>query len=167
MSGAALRLFEEGDLPALATLWVASWRETGLPVDFEGRRDWLLDRLKTHRAGGGAIVVGLDAEGAVAGFVTLEAGSGYLDQLAVAPSAKGAGLATRLLDEAKRLSPGVVELDVNEANLRARRFYEREGFVEVTRGVSERSGLPTWRLRWTREAGESLSKRLPRRRLPG
>ncbi len=155
MSGAALRPFEESDLPALATLWVASWRETGLPVDFEERRDWLLDRLKSHRAAGGAIVVGLDTEGAAAGFVTLEPENGYLDQLAVAPSGKGSGLATRLLDEAKRLSPGVVELDVNEANLRARRFYAREGFVEVTRGVSERSGLPTWRLRWTREAGRA------------
>jgi putative acetyltransferase len=157
VNGAApLRPFEEGDLPALADLWVVSWRETGLPVDFEGRRDWLLERLERHREAGGEIVVGLDARQGAAGFITIEPGSGYLDQLAVAPAEKGSGLASRLLDEAKRLSPGVVELDVNEANLRARRFYEREGFVEVSRGLSERSGLPTLRLRWTRPANAAF-----------
>ena len=60
----------------------------------------------------------------------------------------GSGLASALIDEAKRLSPGVVELDVNEANERAVRFYEREGFDFVTRGTSEHSGLPTRRVRW-------------------
>ena len=79
-------------------------------------------------ASGAAIVVGLDAEGAPAGFVTIDAKTGDLDQLCVAPSERGSGLARALLDEAKRRSPGAVELEVNEANARALRFYEREGF---------------------------------------
>jgi len=143
-----LRRFEERDLPALADLWVAAWRETGFAIDFAARRTWLIERLHAHLAAGGAIVVGLDAEGWPGGFVTIDPKSGYLDQLCVGPDEKGSGLAAALLDEAKRLSPGVVELDVNEANERAVRFYEREGLVFVTRGSSERSGLPTRRLRW-------------------
>lgn len=140
---------EDGDGPALADLWVAAWRESGFAIDFEARRPWLLERLAEHRAAGGAIVVGLDADGRPAGFVAIDPASGYLDQLAVAPAEKGSGLAAALLAEARRLAPGGIELDVNEANARARAFYAREGFVIVDRGVSPRSGLPTLRLRWT------------------
>jgi putative acetyltransferase len=144
-----LRGFEEGDLPALANLWVAAWRESDFAIDFEARRSWLVERLVAHRAAGGAIVVGLDADGRPAGFVTIDPASGYLDQLCVRPGEQGSGLAGALLNEAKRLSPNAVELDVNQANERARRFYEREGFVAVAHGSSPQSGLPTLRLRWT------------------
>ncbi len=149
-SRVTLRDFEDGDLPALADLWVASWREMGLPIDFVARRPWLFERLAAHKSAGGAIVVGVDADGKPAGFVTIEPSTGYLVQVCVAPSAKGFGLARALFDAAKRLSLGAVELDVNEANPRARRFYEREGFVVVTRGLSEQSRLPTLRMRWER-----------------
>ncbi len=145
---AALRGFDERDLPALADLWVAAWRDTGFAIDFEARRAWLIGRLAAHRAADGAVVVGLDAAGRPAGFVTVDPASGYLDQLCVAPGEKGSGLATALLNEAKRLSPGAIELEVNEANKRARRFYAREGFV-VVKGSSTQSGLPALRLRWT------------------
>ena len=144
-----LRDFDERDLPALADLWISAWRTSGLNVDFEARRAWLIQQLDAHRAAGGAIVVGLDDDGRLAGFATLDQESGYLDQLCVAPDARGSGLATALLDEAKRLAHGAVELDVNEANERACRFYQREGFASVTRGASALSGLPTLRLRWS------------------
>ncbi len=151
MTGTVLawRDFDEADLPALLDLWVAAWRETGLAIDFDARRPWLEHRLRDHLAEGGAVVVGLDAAGRPAGFVTLDPATGYLDQLCVAPSQRGSGLAAALLDAAKRLAPGVVELDVNEDNGRALRFYEREGFQAVTRGLSAQSGLPTLRMRWT------------------
>jgi len=145
----ALRDFDEADLPALLDLWVAAWRETGFAIDFEARRPWLDHRLRIHRAEGGAIVVGLHAVGRPAGFVNVDPATGYLDQLCIAPGERGSGLAAALLDAAKRLAPGVVELDVNEANQRARRFYEREGFQAVTQGFSAQSELPTLRMRWT------------------
>jgi putative acetyltransferase len=144
-----LRHFEEFDLPALVELWVAAWRDSGFDIDFEARRTWLVQRLTAHRAEGGAIVVGLDEIGRLAGFVTFDQESGYLDQLCVAPNARGSGIAKALLDQAKQLGRGIVELDVNEANERACRFYKREGFVVVTRGASALSGLPTLRLRWS------------------
>ncbi|RBP17211.1 putative acetyltransferase [Roseiarcus fermentans] len=144
-----LRPIEDGDGPALADLWVAAWRDSGFAIDFEARRAWLVERLAAHRTAGGAIVVGLDARGRPAGFAAIDPATGYLDQLCVAPAEKGAGLAAALVAEAKRLAVGAVELDVNEANERARRFYAREGFVVVGRGSSAQSGLPTLRLRWT------------------
>ena len=100
------------------------------------------------RAGGAEIVVGLDAQGKPAGFVTIDPRSGVLDQLCVAPDERGSGLAVVLMQEAKRRSPQAIELKVNEANPRAKRFYEREGFEAVGRGVSSLSGWPTLKMRW-------------------
>ena len=151
-SNRGLREFAEADLPALVDLWVVAWRETGLPIDFDARRAWIKDRLRALRADGAMIVVGLDASEKPAGFVAIDPRGGALDQLCVAPAERGSGLASALLDEAKRRSPGVVELDVNEANARARRFYEREGFSVAGRGVNARSGLPTLKLVWRGEA---------------
>jgi putative acetyltransferase len=145
----ALRDFAEADLPALVDLWVAAWSEAGLGIDFDARRAWLIGHLRALRAAGGAeIVVGLDAGRRPAGFAAIDAKSGYLDQLCVAPAERGSGLASALIDEAKRRSPDMIELDVNETNPRARRFYEREGFSVVGRGFNAQSGLPTLKMRW-------------------
>jgi putative acetyltransferase len=144
----ALRDFVETDLPALVDLWVAAWSETGLGIDFDARRACLKSHLRALRAGGAEIIVGLDAGGKPAGFAGIDAKSGYLDQLCVAPAEGGSGLASALVDEAKRRSPCMIELDVNQMNPRARRFYEREGFSVVGRGVNPQSGLPTLRMRW-------------------
>jgi putative acetyltransferase len=142
------RAFGVGDLPALADLWVAAWRETGFAIDFEARRFWLDNHLRVLHADGVVILVGLDRQGQAAGFVTLDPKTGHLDQLCVAPRQRGSGLAPALLDEAKRRSPGFVELEVNEANARALRFYVREGFEVIGRGVGAQSELPTLRMQW-------------------
>ena len=44
--------------------------------------------------------------------------------------------------------PAGLELHVNLDNPRAIRFYEREGFVKIGEGVSERSGLTILHYRW-------------------
>jgi putative acetyltransferase len=148
VSTRGLRDFAEADLPALVDLWVAAWSETGLAIDFDDRRAWLISRLRALSSGGAEIVVGLDAGGRPAGFAAIDAKTGYLDQLCVTPSERGSGLAAALLKEAKRRSPGVIELDVNEMNPRARRFYERDGFSVVGQGLNPQSGLPTLKMRW-------------------
>jgi putative acetyltransferase len=144
----ALRDFIETDLPALVDLWVTAWSETGLSINFDARRAWLIGHLRALHAGGAVIIVGLDAGRRPAGFVAIDAKSGYLDQLCVAPRERGLGLGSALIDEAKRRSPSMIELDVNEMNPRARRFYEREGFSIVGRGPNPQSGLPTLKMRW-------------------
>ena len=60
-SARALRDFVEADLPTLIDLWVAAWRETGFSIDFDARREWLGNHLRTLCRDGAAIVVGLDA----------------------------------------------------------------------------------------------------------
>ncbi|MFG1342807.1 GNAT family N-acetyltransferase [Xanthobacter autotrophicus] len=134
--------------PAMAQLWVESWVKTLPEIDFEARRPWLESHLDDLAAGGALIRVALDGEGAVAGFVVIHPGTGYLDQLAVAPRVWGQGAAEALMDEARRISPALVALDVNQDNPRAVRFYEKMGLTIVAEGENPMSGRRTFRMEW-------------------
>ena len=146
--GFVLRAMAADDVAALTDLWVAAWRATGLAVDFEARRDWFGTRLTELAASGADLVVAEDADGALAGFVTIQPDSGHLDQLCVAPAWQGGGVAALLLGAAKARAPRCVRLEVNADNARARRFYRREGFIETGRGISPASGLPIAHMAW-------------------
>jgi putative acetyltransferase len=117
-------------------------------IGFEARRPWLADHVIALQARGDAVVCGFLTDGSMAGFFTLDWQSGYLDQLCVAPSLWGRGVASALIDEAKRRSSGVIVLDVNQENERAVRFYERVGFLRGSAGINVASGLKTWRYSW-------------------
>ncbi|WP_026607672.1 GNAT family N-acetyltransferase [Methylocapsa acidiphila] len=147
-----LRRRTPDDLDRLADLWVASWREAMPDIDFSARRSWFCDHLRALEAAGAATVCAVDGSDRPIGFVTIDPATAYLDQIAVAPRAKGSGAAALLLSEARRLSPTSLILEVNQDNARALRFYEREGFEKIAEGVNPRSGLKTWRLRWQKRA---------------
>jgi GNAT superfamily N-acetyltransferase len=72
-----------------------------------------------------------EAGGALAGILVLH--EGWVEQLYVEPALTGQGIGGRLLVVAKRESPGGLRLWTFASNLRARRFYERRGFVEERR----------------------------------
>ncbi len=146
MGTPVLRPLQAADLAALADLWVASWQETMPAIDFSARRDWLLAFLRADA--GRETLVALDGQGAPCGFATLEPENGLLHQLAVAPAAKGRGVAAALLTAVKAMWPQGLMLEVNQANGRAVHFYEREKFKRVGAGLNESSGLATWRMRW-------------------
>ena len=61
---------------------------------------------------------------------------------------QGRGVASRLLDRAKTLCPGGLNLIVNRDNAPARFLYARHGFIEISEGRNETSGLPTITMRW-------------------
>ena len=54
----------------------------------------------------------------------------------VADIARLAGAGTALLDEARRRSPGGLELHTHQQNASARAFYEKHGFEAVRFGIS-------------------------------
>lgn len=60
----------------------------------------------------------------------------YLDRLYVDPPEWRIGWGTRLVQLAKQLSPGGLELHTHQANHPARALYERHGFKVVKFGVS-------------------------------
>jgi len=135
------------DLPEMSDLWVASWQAAMPKIDFEARRPWFVNRMAAHRESGARTLVAL-CDGDIAGFVVVDPATGYLDQIAVAPTRQGQGIATALLAHAKDVSPQLIELDVNQTNARAIRFYEREGFRIVGEGANPNSGAPIYKMQW-------------------
>ncbi|KUL34680.1 hypothetical protein ADL22_30110 [Streptomyces sp. NRRL F-4489] len=85
----------------------------------------------------------------VLGYAAVE--GDLLDQLYLRPDVRRAGLGTRLLAEARRLSPGGLTLHVFRRNTAARAFYARHGFrvVATGDGSGNMEGLPELTLRWT------------------
>ena len=142
-----LRRLKNADLPGLAKLWLASWQEAMPAIDFSARFQWFLAHLRTLEEKGFVTVCAIDGSDSIIGFVSIDPATAYLDQLAVAPAAKGSGVARILLDAARRISPQGIVLDVNEDNGRALAFYKREGFEKIAEGVNPLSGLKTVRLR--------------------
>jgi putative acetyltransferase len=145
-----LEALVDAHLPELTDLWIAAWHAALPVIDFEARRVWFVDHLSAMRVCGIDIVCAFDvADGALAGFCTLDRSSGHIDQLAVAPGYWGRCAAGTLIAEAKRRAPGLLKLEVNQDNPRAVRFYEKNGFHRHAAGVNPTSGLKTWRYEWS------------------
>ena len=141
-----LRPYRTEDEDAAISLWRHTWQVAYPDIDFAARVKWWRERWRNELVPNAAIIV-TEQAGALIGFVTIDA-SGYLDQLVVAPDHWGSELATRLVDEAKRLSPGGITLLVNTDNARAIRFYERNGFLHAGAAVNPTSGQPVLRMAW-------------------
>lgn len=141
-----LRPYRTADEDAAIALWLTTWRQAYPGIDFAARLSWWRERWRNELAANAAIVVA-EQKGRMLGFVTID-GQGYLDQLVVAPDHWGSELATTLVNEAKRLSPDFITLLVNDDNVRAIRFYEKNGFVHAGRDVNPISGRPVLKMEW-------------------
>ena len=75
-------------------------------LDFNARVAWWRERWRKELAPVVRIVLA-EQGGKLAGFVTVDPKTMYLDQIVVAPELWGSDVALALLDEAKRLSPEV------------------------------------------------------------
>jgi putative acetyltransferase len=141
-----LRPYRDDDEDAAIALWQQTWQRAYPEIDFAARVSWWRERWNNELVPDAAIIVAEQA-GALVGFVTIDT-SGYLDQLVVAPDHWGSELADTLVDEAKRLSPDRIALLVNTDNIRAIRFYERNGFTHAGEDVNPTSGRPVLRMEW-------------------
>jgi putative acetyltransferase len=141
--------FMHAHLPEMVDLWIESWSCAYPDIDFEARRIWICERLEELRAAGVETYFAFDADnGTMAGWITLDHGTGHIDQIAVLPKYWGQGAAAILLDAAKHHAPGVMRLEVNQDNARAIAFYRREGFQQVGEGVNANSGRTISYLEW-------------------
>ncbi|HEY0328996.1 MAG TPA: GNAT family N-acetyltransferase [Rhodopseudomonas sp.] len=143
--GFDLRRYQADDEDASIALWLKTWQLTYPSIDFAARLDWWRERWRGELLPNASVVVA-EQDGELTGFVTID-GSGYLDQLVVAPAQWGSGLAATLVDQAKRLSPTGVTLKVNADNFRAIKFYERNGFA-VTGEETNASGRAVLNMVW-------------------
>jgi putative acetyltransferase len=145
-----LRPYQASDEDAAIALWQRVWQQAYPAIDFAARVPWWRERWRNALVPNAAIIVA-EQKGALAGFVTIDA-SGYLDQLVVETQHWGSLLATLLVDAAKQRAPRGVTLLVNTDNVRAIRFYMRNGFVAAGDDVNPTSGRPVTRMAWTPDA---------------
>ena len=141
-----LRPYRAEDEDAAIELWLRTWQLAYPSIDFAARVAWWRERWRNELVPNAEIVVAEQAQEMI-GFVTIDA-SGYLDQLVVSPDHWGSRLATALVDESKRLSPAGVTLKVNADNVRAIRFYERNGFVHTGEDVNPASKRLVLKMAW-------------------
>ena len=141
-----LRPYRPEDEEAAIALWQKTWQQAYPSIDFAARVSWWRERWRNELVPNAAIMVAEKAVDVI-GFVTIDS-KGYLDQLVVSPAHWGTELATALVDEAKRLSPDGITLLVNTDNIRAIRFYARNGFVHAGEDVNPTSGRPVLKMAW-------------------
>jgi putative acetyltransferase len=142
-----LRPYAAADEDAAIELWRRTWQQAYPHIDFAARVAWWRERWRKELVPTAAITVA-QADDVLVGFVTVDAKTGYLDQIVVAPEAWGSDVAAMLVAEAKRLSPARLDLLVNKDNARAIRFYEKHGFAYAGEDVNPVSGRPVNRMSW-------------------
>ena len=142
-----LRPYTAADEDAAIELWRRTWQQHYPHLDFTARVDWWRERWRSEMVPVAQIVLA-EIDGTLAGFVTIDPKTMYLDQIVVAPEYWGSDIALKLLDEAKRLSPRGVELLVNKDNRRAIKFYEKHGFVYAGEDKNPVSGIAVSRMAW-------------------
>jgi putative acetyltransferase len=141
-----LRPYRAEDEDAAIALWLETWQQAYPSIDFAARVTWWRERWLKELVPNAAIIVA-EQSGVLIGFVTIDP-KGYLDQLVVSPDHWGSDLGNALVNKAKRVSPGGITLLVNTDNVRAIRFYERNGFVQAGEDVNPTSGRPVLRMEW-------------------
>ncbi len=146
-----VRPAEVGDLPWIADLVKESFAPEVQPFLVAAQHGitawWELVLSQPASFGDPALLVAEDPAGERLGYADLkpaDATTGFLSYVAVAPAARGLGVATTLLRAwlAERPRVEAMELDVFADNAAARRLYARLGFEE--------QGSTTW---WTAPLG--------------
>jgi putative acetyltransferase len=145
--GVSLRPYDARDEEASVALWLRTWQAAYPELDFAERLDWWRKRWRNELVPVAEVVIA-EVDGKMAGFVTVDPKTLYLDQLVVAPDHWRSGFGAALLAEAKRISPTGLDLDVNTDNARALSFYRKEGFSITGNGKNPISGKPVYRMSW-------------------
>lgn len=107
-----------------------------------------MERYYRESVFGTAEVIVAEAAGEVVGFLVLSP-EGFVSALYLRSTARGQGIGSRLIAAAKERLPTGLSLWTFEANMDARRFYGRHGFIERRRTDGDNEeGLPDVLLQW-------------------
>ena len=125
MRGVTIREYRASDFDALSALWLTSWLSAGVRTPVTYTLTSLRRRLpkelvvwSTH--------VAVRRE-RILGFVALRGAK--VEHLFVHPAVQSRGIGKDLLDLVKQQRPEGFSLYTQVQNLKARRFYEREGLI--------------------------------------
>jgi putative acetyltransferase len=128
-------------------LWLRTWQTACPQLDFIARLDWWRQRWRDELLRTADVVIA-EQDDVLIGFVTIDPRTFYLDQIVVAPEHWRSGIGAVLLEEARRISPHGLDLDVNVDNARAIAFYKKHGFTIAGPGKNPISGKPVHRMSW-------------------
>ena len=146
-----IRRMGEGDLEAVAAIWLDANREAH---DFIPASYWLghFEEVRTALAQAEVWVFEAEARAEISGFIGLQ--EDYIAGIFVRREARSGGVGRQLLDHVKaghlRLS-----LRVYEKNQRAAAFYRREGFYVLEEGVDPGTGEAELLMEWRRGGPQS------------
>src|SRR4029453_2774874 len=107
-----LRRYTRADEAAAIELWRRTWQIAYPHINFDERVEWWRQRWREELVPAATIALA-EADGKMVGFLTGDPSTFDIDQTVVAPEAWGLGVAAALIAEAKRISPGGLDLHVN------------------------------------------------------
>lgn len=160
-AGLILRPASAADAGAIAIIWSRGWRdghEGHVSDELVAARTDESFRSRAAERVGDTVVASLD--GVIAGFVMVV--EDEVEQVYVAREHRGTGVAAALLTGAERMVAGKGHrrawLAVAAGNTRARRFYERNGWIDEgpIRYPAATAGGPVWVVahRYAKPAGD-------------
>jgi GNAT superfamily N-acetyltransferase len=127
-----LRRATDADADAVAAVYLSSFKRALPGVTLAHSDEEVRAHAREHWVATTECWVANDDGGAVVAMMALT--PGWIDQLYVAPDWLGKGIGRQLLELAKsRAGDDGLQLWTFQVNNRARRFYERNGFIEAER----------------------------------
>ena len=140
-------LAEEYD--EIARVWMESWVSTGLAEVSNFLLANLCARIRKEIEDGWSLYVMEDGS-TLAAMLALQLPRLELDQIFVAPEYQGRSLGRKLLAFTRTQLPDEIQLRCAEGNVKAWRWYEREGFLYEKQEISPITGLMMKYYRWRR-----------------
>jgi len=133
----------------IARIWMESWVSTGLAEASNFLLANLRARVRREIEDGWSLHVMEDGD-KLAAMLALQLPKIELDQLFVAPDYQGRSLGRKLLAFTRTQMPDEIRLRCAEGNVKAWRWYEREGFLYEKQEISPVTGLMMKYYRWRR-----------------
>lgn len=140
-----IRKLRKADINSVAEIWLDANRKAHafIPASY-WERNFASVKEKLPQAE----VYVYETDQGIQGFLGLS--GEYIEGLFVSEEAQAHGIGKCLLDDAKDRKPAL-RLNVYQKNMRAIRFYQREGFQIQREGLDAATGEPDYEMLWQRE----------------
>ena len=136
----------------IARIWMESWVSTGLAEASNFLLANLRARVRREIEDGCWSLYVVEEDSTLAAMLALQLPKLELDQIFVAPEYQGRSLGRKLLAFTRTQLPDEIQLRCAEGNVKAWRWYEREGFVYEKQEISPVTGLMMKYYRWRRNS---------------
>lgn len=142
-----IRVYRSSDFDAIVALWYRTWHQTFPHLQHPYPYSAWEARFREELVVQGAIWVA-EIENQIVGFIVMFVDQQWIDQLFVDAQYQSQGIGAALLDQAKAICPQGLTLCTLQENLRARSFYERQGFKPGKKSVNPFNHQPKIEYHW-------------------